>query len=99
MTEKERKKGEKRLYNIGTLVMPVFIGLLFIFTTAIQQNEIEDLKDENFAVHKILNHDLEEVTKAQDENNKALEQSKPVENGLQDTFEKADPGGEFNAKK
>lgn len=99
MTEKERKKREKRLYNIGTLIIPIFIGLLFIFTTAMQQNEIEDLKDENFAVHKILNHDLEEVTKAQDENNEALEKSKTVENDLQDTFEKVDPGGEFNGKK
>lgn len=99
MTEKERKKGEKRLYNIGTLIIPIFIGLLFIFTTAMQQNEIEDLKDENFAVHKILNHDLEEVTKAQDENNEALEKSKPVEHDLQDTFQKADPGGEIDGKK
>ncbi len=64
-----------------------------------QQNEIEDLKDENFAVHKILNHDLEEVTKAQDENNEALEKSKPVEHDLQDTFKEADPGGEIDGKK
>jgi len=64
---------------------------------SIQHQEIEDLRDENFAVHKILNNDLEEVVKAQDKNNQSLKDDKDVDNSLQKTFEEADPGGGDNA--
>ena len=55
------------------------------------------MRDENFAVHKILNNDLEEVVKAQDKNNQSLKYNKNVDNSLQKTFETADPGGGDNA--
>ncbi|WP_049416970.1 hypothetical protein [Staphylococcus warneri] len=84
-------------FKVGTLISQGLVAGLMLVGLSIQHKEIEDLRDENFAVHKILNNDLEEVVKAQDENNQSLKDDKDVDNSLQKTFEKADPGGGDNA--
>ncbi|MFM2577047.1 hypothetical protein [Staphylococcus warneri] len=84
-------------FKVGTLISQGLVAGLMLVGLGIQHKEIEDLRDENFAVHKILNNDLEEVVKAQDENNQSLKDDKDVDNSLQKTFEKADPGGGDNA--
>lgn len=80
-------------FKVGTLISQGLVAGLMLVGLGIQHQEIEYLRDENFAVHKILNNDLEEVVKAQDENNQSLKDNKNVDNSLQKTFETADPGG------
>lgn len=89
------KKDKK--FKVGTLISQGLVAGLMLVGLGIQHKEIEDLRDENFAVHKILNNDLEKVVKAQDENNQSLKDNKNVDNSLQKTFETADPGGGDNA--
>lgn len=91
------KLNKDKKFKVGTLISQGLVAGLMLVGLGIQHKEIEDLRDENFAVHKILNNDLEEVVKAQDENNQSLKDDKDVDNSLQKTFEKADPGGGDNA--
>lgn len=84
-------------FKVGTIISQGLVAGLMLVGLGIQHQEIEDLRDENFAVHKILNNDLEEVVKAQDKNNQSLKDDKDVDNSLEKTFEKADPGGGDNA--
>ena len=84
-------------FKVGTVISQGLVAGLMLVGLGIQHKEIEDLRDENFAVHKILNNDLEEVVKAQDKNNQSLKYNKNVDNSLQKTFEPADPGGGDNA--
>ncbi|MDU2401487.1 MAG: hypothetical protein E7J02_11935 [Staphylococcus warneri] len=84
-------------FKVGTVISQGLVAGLMLVGLGIQHKEIEDLRDENFAVHKILNNDLEEVVKAQDKNNQSLKYNKNVDNSLQKTFETADPGGGDNA--
>ena len=84
-------------FKVGSIISQGLVTGLMLVGLGIQHKEIEDLRDENFAVHKILNNDLEEVVKAQDKNNQSLKDDKDVDNSLQKTFETADPGGGDNA--
>ncbi|MGC9678424.1 hypothetical protein ACOP1M_12540 [Staphylococcus warneri] len=84
-------------FKVGTIISHGLVAGLMLVGLSIQHQEIEDLRDENFAVHKILNNDLEAVVKAQDKNNQSLKDNKDVDNNLQKTFETADPGGGDNA--
>lgn len=92
---------ENEKWSIKQIVRNVLVPFLVISIIVlaigfdIQHKQIEDLKTELYeqdsATHQIVSKNIEEVTKAQQENNERLEKNKPVKNDLEEVLNNTDP--------
>lgn len=96
---------ENKKWSIKQIVRNVLVSFLVISIIVltigfdIQHKQIEDLKTELYeqdsATHQIVSKNIEEVTKAQQENNEQLEKNKPVKNDLEEVLNNTDPAKKF----
>lgn len=97
---------EKEKWWVKQLARNVLIPFLVISIIVmaigfdIQHKQIENLKTELYrqdsATHQIVSKNIEELTQAQQENNKQLEKHKPVKNDLVEVLNDTDPAKKFD---
>lgn len=97
---------EKEKWWVKQLARNVLVPFLVISIIVlaigfdIQHKQIENLKTELYrqdsATHQIVSKNIEEVTQAQQENNKQLEKNKPVKNDLVEVLNDTDPAKKFD---
>lgn len=97
---------EKEKWWVKQLARNVLVPFLVISIIVmaigfdIQHKQIEDLKKELYrqdsATHQIVSKNIEELTQAQQENNKQLEKHKPVKNDLVEVLNDTDPAKKFD---
>lgn len=96
--QKNVSKEDKKMYNLGTLIVPGVIASIMLFSTGVQQSQINDIKDENEKLNREIAYtqrdDIERdllLASKQDENNDKLEEGKKANNDLVDNMDKLVP--------
>lgn len=97
--EKEKRWVKQLTRNV---LVPFLVISIIVMAIGfdIQHKQIENLKTELYrqdsATHQIVSKNIEELTQAQQENNKQLEKHKPVKNDLVEVLNDTDPAKKFD---